>query len=88
MPSSAAAVRRGQGVAHVEAPAERHLDALGPPAERASGRPEVQIRDVGERVRDGRDLGGVEQQPAVGIVDVDHRRAAKPGANRRALASK
>ena len=33
----------------------------------------VEVGDIGERVRDGRDLGGIEQQPAVGIVDVDDR---------------
>ena len=38
-----------------------------------------QVRDVGERVRDGRDLGGVEQQATVRVVDVHHRTSGEAG---------
>ena len=54
----------------------------------AAGWPEVQVRGIGERVGDGRDLGGIEQQPTVGIVDVHHRTSGEAGGEQRALASK
>ena len=87
-PSSTAAVAAARALATLKRPPSGTVNSLAAPGEPARGRREVQVGHVGEGVADRRDLGGVEQEAPVRVVEVHDRPAESAGANSRALASK
>src|SRR4029078_13725125 len=74
--SDAELARGGRGrerVAHVERAAELEPNGLTRPAELAARRTETEVHRVRHRIAPCGHEGGVEQEAAVGVVDVDHR---------------